>query len=141
MERNCLIRTVCAFGIIPFCRFPTRPDLKLPNTKLPMAFISRSINLVVLILILISGCAHAFKVPFRVNDVLPILPRQVSWPLLSNLHSAVDLLPSFVGSVLPDGGSVAWKGACFFENEARLEFAEGDRGNIGLGGGILHLKV
>ncbi|KAM0943195.1 hypothetical protein DsansV1_C13g0119681 [Dioscorea sansibarensis] len=107
---------------------------------MPMAFISRWINLVFLVLILIFGYAHAFKVPFRVKDVLPVLPRQVSWPVLNNLHSAVDLLPSFVGSVLPNGGSVAWKGACFFENEARLEFAEGD-GGIGLGGGILRLKI
>ncbi|THG12536.1 hypothetical protein TEA_000015 [Camellia sinensis var. sinensis] len=81
---------------------------------------------------------ESLKVPFRVNDVLPALPRQISWPVLNNLHSAVDLLPSFVGSVSPTNGSIEWKGACFFDNEARLEFTGGDRG---LGGGILHLKV
>nr|CAD1825265.1 unnamed protein product [Ananas comosus var. bracteatus] len=86
--------------------------------------------------------AAGFKVPFRVKDVLPILPRQVSWPMMSTIHSAVDLLPSFVGSVGsdPSGSSLAWKGACFFENEARLELTEGDRED-GLGGGILHLKT
>ncbi|CAL5408330.1 unnamed protein product [Camellia sinensis] len=81
---------------------------------------------------------ESLKVPFRVNDVLPALPRQISWPVLNNLHSAVDLLPSFVGSVSPTNGSIEWKGACFFANEARLEFTGDDRG---LGGGVLHLKV
>ncbi|CAL5395082.1 unnamed protein product [Camellia sinensis] len=81
---------------------------------------------------------ESLKVPFRVNDVLPALPRQISWPVLNNLHSAVDLLPSFVGSVSPTNGSIEWKGACFFDNEARLEFTGGDRG---LGGGVLHLKI
>ncbi|KAF5943607.1 hypothetical protein HYC85_017684 [Camellia sinensis] len=81
---------------------------------------------------------ESLKVPFRVNDVLPALPRQISWPVLNNLHSGVDLLPSFVGSVSPTNGSIEWKGACFFANEAQLEFTGGDRG---LGGGVLHLKV
>ncbi|CAL5426182.1 unnamed protein product [Camellia sinensis] len=80
---------------------------------------------------------ESLKVPFRVNDVLPALPQQISWPVLNNLHSAVDLLPSFVGSVSPTNGSIEWKGACFFDNEARLEFTGGDRG---LGSGVLHLK-
>ncbi|CAL5339260.1 unnamed protein product [Camellia sinensis] len=81
---------------------------------------------------------ESLKVPLRVNDVLPALPRQILWPVLNNLHSTVDLLPSFVGSVSPTNGSIEWKGACFFDNEARLEFTGGDRG---LGGGVLHLKV
>ena len=84
---------------------------------------------------------QAFKVPFRVKDVLPVLPRQITWPVLNNLHSAVDLLPAFVGSVSPNNGSVEWKGACFYGNEARLEFTESDRNVSGLGGGILHLTV
>lgn len=84
---------------------------------------------------------RALKVPFRINDVLPVLPHQISWPVLNNFHSAVDLLPSFVGSVTPNNGSVQWKGACFFDNEARLEFTEGDRDDPGLGGGVLHLTV
>ncbi|KAH7515785.1 uncharacterized protein LOC107435277 isoform X2 [Ziziphus jujuba] len=84
---------------------------------------------------------QALKMPFRVNDVLPVLPRQISWPVLNNLHSAVDLLPSFVGSVTPNNGSIEWKGACFFGNEARLEFTEGDRKEPGLGGGVLYLKT
>lgn len=81
----------------------------------------------------------AFKVPFSPNDVLPVLPRQLSWPVLNNLHSAVDLLPSFVGTVTPDNGTVRWKGACFEENDAKLVFTDAADG--GLGGGVLHLTV
>lgn len=84
----------------------------------------------------------AIKVPFRVNDVLPVLPRQISWPVLNNLHSAVDLMPSYVGSVTPQNNeSIQWKGTCFFENSARLEFTENDDDKGGIGGGLLHLKV
>lgn len=81
----------------------------------------------------------AFKVPFRPTDVLPVLPRQISWPVLNNFHSAVDLLPAFVGSVTPNNASLDWRGACFYINEARLDFTAGD--NRGLGGGVLYLKV
>lgn len=85
---------------------------------------------------------EAFKVPYRLKDVLPVLPRQISWPVLNNLHSTVDLLPAFVGSVSPNNnGSLDWKGACFYGNEARLEFTESDRNDSGLEGGILHLTV
>ncbi|KAI7992772.1 putative inactive purple acid phosphatase 16 [Camellia lanceoleosa] len=82
--------------------------------------------------------SHELNPDSRVNDVLPALPRQISWPVLNNLHSAVDLLPSFVRSVSLTNGSIEWKGACFFDNKARLEFTGSDRG---LGGGVLHLKV
>lgn len=85
---------------------------------------------------------EAFKVPFRVKDVLPVLPHQISWPVLNNLHSAVDLLPYFVGSVSPDNGTLQWKGACFYDNEARLDFALADSDHDpALGGGLLRLKT
>ncbi|KAJ8773778.1 hypothetical protein K2173_006428 [Erythroxylum novogranatense] len=89
----------------------------------------------------VSNSGHSLKVPFRVNDVLPMLPRQLSWPVLNNFHSAVDLLPFYVGSVTPYNGTIQWKGACFYENEARLDFTEGDRSESGLGGGVLYLKT
>lgn len=88
-----------------------------------------------------SSLGNALKVPFRINDVLPVLPRGISWPVLNNLHSAVDLLPYFVGSVTPTNGSIEWKGACFYDNKAKLEFIPGDRDQPDLGGGILYLKV
>ncbi|CAN1311154.1 hypothetical protein LINPERPRIM_LOCUS28312 [Linum perenne] len=88
-----------------------------------------------------SDYVHAIKVPFRVNDVLPVLPRQVSWPVLNNLHSAVDLMPYYVGSVSPNNGTIQWKGTCFHENEARINFTQGDRDEPGLGGGVLYLKT
>ncbi|KAJ3677456.1 hypothetical protein LUZ60_003180 [Juncus effusus] len=97
-----------------------------------------------LLLLLLSGLIHntaeAFKAPFRPKDVLPILPRQISWPVLNNMHSAVDLLPSYVGSVSPTNSTIKWKGACFLENQARLELNGGDR-NGELGGGVLHLQT
>lgn len=90
---------------------------------------------------LLSSFGDSFKVPFRVNDVLPVLPKEISWPVLNNFHSAVDLLPSFVGSVTPyNNGSIQWKGACFFDNQAKLEFTNhGDDSD--LGGAVLYLKV
>ncbi|XP_022733339.1 uncharacterized protein LOC111287226 [Durio zibethinus] len=84
---------------------------------------------------------QAFKAPVSVKDVLPVLPRQISWPLLKNLHSAVDLLPTYVGSVTTGNGSTDWKGACFYENKARLELMGSDRINSGLGGGVIYLRT
>ncbi|KAL0304971.1 UNVERIFIED_CONTAM: hypothetical protein Scaly_3002000 [Sesamum calycinum] len=85
------------------------------------------------------GYGDALKVPFRVKDVLPVLPRQVSWPVMNNIHSAVDLLPQYIGSLAPNNGTIKWKGACFLDNEANIEFtAAGDRG---IGGGVLHVSV
>lgn len=86
------------------------------------------------------GFGDGLKVPFRVKDVLPVLPRQISWPVLNNFHSAVDLLPYYVGSVSPINVSIEWKGACFYGNKARLEFTQGDR-DPGLGGGVLYITV
>lgn len=79
--------------------------------------------------------ARALSVPFRVKDVLPVLPRQISWPVLNNLHSPVNLLPSFVGSVSLNGSAIEWKGACFYANEARLEITNDSRA------AVLYLKV
>ncbi|MED6155655.1 hypothetical protein PIB30_006828 [Stylosanthes scabra] len=84
---------------------------------------------------------NAVKMPFRVKDVLPVLPAGISWPVLNTFHSAVDLLPYFVGSVTPSNGSIQWKGACFYDNTANLEFTASDFDQPGLGGGILHLKT
>ena len=89
----------------------------------------------------ISNLGLALKVPFRAKDVLPVLPHGISWPVLNNFHSAVDLLPYFVGSVTPSNGSIHWKGACFLENQANLEFTASDRDDTSLGGGVLYLKV
>ncbi|XP_027360124.1 uncharacterized protein LOC113868598 [Abrus precatorius] len=98
--------------------------------------------LVLFIVFLGFSCfCHALKVPFRVNDVLPVLPHGISWPVLNNFHSAVDLLPSFVGSVTPTNGTIQWKGACFYDNEAKLEFTASGTDGAGLGGAILYLKT
>ncbi|ERN18364.1 hypothetical protein AMTRI_Chr10g4930 [Amborella trichopoda] len=93
-----------------------------------------------LILVVFSReLGQALKVPFRVKDVLPVLPRQVSWPVLNTLHSAVDLLPYYVGSVTPQGEKVEWKGACFYGNEAHLKFTDSEKDE--LGGGVIYVKT
>lgn len=84
--------------------------------------------------------AEAFAVPFRTKDLLPILPKQISWPVMDTVHSAVDLLPSYIGSIIPGNNTIRWQGTCFLKNQVHLELTDGDR-EEGLGGGILHLKV
>ena len=84
--------------------------------------------------------AYAFKPLVLPEDLLPALPHSISWPLLRTFHSAVDLLPKFVGGVKSENDNVTWKGACFYDNEAWFEFLdppeEGKRG-----GGVVHIKV
>lgn len=83
--------------------------------------------------------AHALQLPFHPHDFLPLLPRQVSWPILNYLNSAVDLLPTFVGATSSPNGTVEWKGACFYKNKAWMEF-HNKTGNE-FGGGTLHIEV
>lgn len=95
-----------------------------------------------MISILISSLGlpvSALKSPFNPHDVLPLLPRQVSWPILNSLHSAVDLLPAFVGAASSPNDSLEWKGACFYKNTAWMEFH--NKSGSEFGGGTLHLKV
>ena len=58
---------------------------------------------------------------------------------MNYLNSAVDLLPSFVGAASSTNNSLEWKGACFYENTAWLEF--NNKSGSEFGGGILHIKV
>ncbi|KAK1308999.1 hypothetical protein QJS10_CPA09g01207 [Acorus calamus] len=67
------------------------------------------------------------------------IDKELSWPILNTLNSAVDLLPSFVGAVSSPNSSVEWKGACFYENKAWMEFH--NKTGSRYGGGTLHLKV
>lgn len=82
------------------------------------------------------GC---WKAPFRPTDLLPLLPRIVSWPILRSLRSAVDLLPTFVGAASSTNDDLEWKGACFYKNRAWLEFH--NNSGTPFGGGTLHIKV
>lgn len=83
---------------------------------------------------------QAFKAPFRPKDILPLLPHQVSWPILNSLNNAADLMPSFVGAATATNNSLLhWKGACFYENTAWLEFH--NKSGSQFGGGTLHIKV
>lgn len=79
------------------------------------------------------------KTPFHPRDLLPFLPRELSWPILNSLHSAVDLLPTFVGAVSSTNNISEWKGACFYDNQAWMEFH--NKTGSQYGGGTLHIKV
>ncbi|CAL5190604.1 unnamed protein product [Lathyrus oleraceus] len=79
------------------------------------------------------------KSPFHPRDLLPLMPKQISWPILNSLHSAVDLLPVFVGAVSSPVNTPDWKGACFYENQAWIEFH--NKTGSQFGGGTVHLKV
>lgn len=88
-------------------------------------------------LILLNG---PWKAPFRPSDLLPLLPRPVSWTILSSLHSAVDLLPTFIGAATSSpNSSLNWKGACFYNNTAWMVFH--NKSSSPFGGGTLHIKV
>ncbi|KAL8237716.1 hypothetical protein R6Q59_018797 [Mikania micrantha] len=87
-----------------------------------------------------SPNAQALKAPIRPQDLLPLLPRQISWPILNSLHSAADLLPRFVGAAaIANNSDLQWKGSCFYENTAWLEFH--NKSGSEFGGGTLHIKV
>ena len=75
---------------------------------------------------------HALKPPIWPWD------RQLSRPILNSLHSAVDLLPTFVGSV-SSNETVEWTGTCFYKTSAWMEF--NNKSGSEFGGGTLHIKV
>lgn len=78
------------------------------------------------------------KLPFHPKDILPVLPRQVSRPILYALYNPEDPLPAFVGNA-NSTNRFDWEGACFQKNTAWLEL----HNNTGspFGGGTLHIKV
>ncbi|GMP65388.1 hypothetical protein CsSME_00026201 [Camellia sinensis var. sinensis] len=88
---------------------------------------------------LFTSNIHGLKAPFRPKDMLPLLPKSVSWPILNYLHSAVDILPTFVGAVSSPNDIVEWKGACFYNNRAWMVFH--NKSKTEFGGGTLHIKV
>ena len=90
-------------------------------------------------MLFLVSATQSLTVPFHPQDVLPLLPRQVSWPILNYLSSAVDLLPTFVGAASSQNNTVEWKGACFYENTAWMEFH--NKSGSEFGGGTLHIKV
>jgi hypothetical protein len=87
-----------------------------------------------------------FRAPLLPADLLPLLPWPVAQPLLRRLalRRPADLLPAFVAAARApeDGGggeAAEWKGACFYENRAWVEFRSGANGSHG--GGVLHVEV
>ena len=103
------------------------------------SLIPRTVLLVSVVLFLFPLQPEALKSPFAPLDMLPLLPRQVSWPILNYLNNADDLLPTFVGAVSSPNKSIQWQGACFDKNTAWLEFHNNSGSEFG--GGTLHIKV
>ncbi|KAL0688607.1 hypothetical protein Bca4012_088284 [Brassica carinata] len=98
---------------------------------------SPAIIFAVTVLMLLT--VSSVKLPFHPRDLLPLLPRQLSWPLLNSVNSAVDLLPTYIGAASIKNDAVEWKGACFYENKAWLEL--NNKSGSEYGGGTLHIKV
>ncbi|KAJ6791167.1 Uncharacterized protein M6B38_245885 [Iris pallida] len=109
------------------------------RSSLLFKLLSFSLLLVLLLSSLSVDLSSWRKAPLRYADLLPILPRQLSRPLLSSLHSAVDLLPTFVGAASSPNATLEWKGACFYENEAWMELH--NKSGSRFGGGTLHIKT
>ncbi|KAK4258312.1 hypothetical protein QN277_007771 [Acacia crassicarpa] len=99
----------------------------------------KTMRLIFILLSIFGVEVCAWKSPFQPHDLLPLLPRQFSWPILNSFNSAVDLLPTFVGVASSPNDSMEWKGACFYNNTAWLEFH--NKTGSQFGGGTLHLKV
>ncbi|KAH0651509.1 hypothetical protein KY285_031624 [Solanum tuberosum] len=109
-----------------------------------MAVILKNHCLLITVLFLCCFCSwrqiNGYESLFHPKDILPLLPRQVSWPIINSLHSAVDLLPAFMGAASIEGNNtLEWKGACFFKNIAWLELHNKSKSQFG--GGTLHIKV
>ncbi|CAI9295244.1 unnamed protein product [Lactuca saligna] len=118
--------------------------MALPSS--PSTFTCKNLFAITLIIVfLLSCCTHsprvqALKAPIRPQDILPLLPRQVSWPILNTFRGAADLLPSFVGAAaIANNSLLHWKGSCFYENTAWLELH--NKSGSEFGGGTLHIKV
>ncbi|XP_073005912.1 uncharacterized protein [Typha latifolia] len=80
-----------------------------------------------------------WRFPLHPMDLLPLLPREISWPVLSSLRNVVDILPLFVGVASAANSPLEWKGACFYQNKAWMEFH--NKSGSQFGGGTLHIKM
>lgn len=119
---------------IQSCEFDTETQkvLTMAASSSPRIFFAITFLLLIL-------TVSSLKLPFHPRDLLPLLPRQVSWPLLNSLNAAVDLLPTYIGAASLKNDAVEWKGACFYQNKAWLEF--NNKSGTEFGGGTLHIKV
>ncbi|KAI3986661.1 hypothetical protein MKX01_014199 [Papaver californicum] len=64
---------------------------------------------------------------------------KISWPILNSLHSAVDLLPTFVGDASSSNDTLQSKVACFYKTNAWMEFH--NKTGSQFGGGTLHIQT
>ncbi|PWA91547.1 hypothetical protein CTI12_AA087740 [Artemisia annua] len=113
--------------------------MKPKHSSSSSSFFLSIITLLIITFIYIPK-VEGFKAPVDPQDILPLLPRQISWPILTSLRSAADLLPSFVGAAsIANNSGLTWKGSCFYENSAWLELH--NKTGTQFGGGTLHIKV
>ncbi|KAJ8754674.1 hypothetical protein K2173_010765 [Erythroxylum novogranatense] len=105
----------------------------------PLSSRKTTLTLTIFFFFSVVVATQAVDLPLHPEDLLPLLPRQASWPILNYLDSAVDLLPKFVGATASENDTIDWKGACFYENEAWFEFH--NESGTEFGGGTLHIKV
>ncbi|CAK9150254.1 unnamed protein product [Ilex paraguariensis] len=130
---DCIKRST--FRSRSFCKTLSLP----PSGSMSLLFKNHYFLSILILLCLYTSYIRALKAPFHPQDVLPLLPRQVSWPVLNSLRSAVDLLPTFVGAASSSNKTGEWKGACFYKNTAWMEFNH--KNGSEFGGGTLHIKV
>ncbi|KAK7300103.1 hypothetical protein RJT34_10937 [Clitoria ternatea] len=81
----------------------------------------------------------ALKPLFHPQDLLPLLPHKVSWPILNTLNNIGDLLPLYVGAASSPDDNVQWEGSCFSHNKAWMVFHNNSGSQYG--GGTLHVKA
>eukprot|EP00897_Mesotaenium_endlicherianum_P002829 jgi/Mesen1/2574/ME000162S01699 len=76
--------------------------------------------------------------PFHPRDLLPLLPHAVSYNIMQNLRSPVDIFPAYVGSLVP-GEVLNWTGTCFRENLGFVNLTEGGKGAGDQGGLVVNV--
>nr|GMC76545.1 inositol-1,4,5-trisphosphate 5-phosphatase [Ipomoea batatas] len=105
--------------------------------------LSTTLFLAAISLFLAPHGGDALKLPFRPTDILPLLPQQLSRPIINYLRHgriAEDNLPVFVGAAsASDTANIQWKAPCFDHNSAWLELH--NKSGTPFGGGALHIKV
>lgn len=115
-----------------------RSSVSTPATMPPFSTIFTLITII--ITCTFTPKVQPFKAPILPQDLLPLLPHQISYPILRSLRSATDILPTFVGAAgLVNNSGINWKGSCFYENTAWLELH--NKTGSEFGGGTLHIKV
>ncbi|KAJ9560899.1 hypothetical protein OSB04_006059 [Centaurea solstitialis] len=85
---------------------------------------------------------EAIKEPLHPQQILPLLPDQVSLPIPrpSSFRGILDFHVIYVASAkIADDSKLPWKGSCFNENTAWLELH--NKSGTQFGGGTVYIKA